>query len=593
MKNTAVSITLLALVITFISFRFDLWHTNRIVIDAPSYYAWLPSAFIHNDLSLKYVDHNPEFFRDKIWFQTLPDGSRLIKSTYGMSAALSPFFFIGHFTAPILGFPQDGYSWPYQNAMTIGVLIYLFVGLYFLSKVLLNYFSDKAVALTIFTIVAGTNLLWYSTFEGLMNHAVSFSFLCICIYLWISWINEGNKKHLLLFVIMFTMVVLIRSLSVTLLLYFLIAGVLMKGGIKNFFSYLKAYQLTLFMCIAIALLMVAPQLWYWKKISGHWLADAYIDEHFYFLKPYFFSFLFSFRKGWFVYTPVIFVAASGMIVLYKKLCPVFYATLISVIVTAYIFSSWWAWSYGICWGMRPMIDSYSFMSFPLAAAFSFILERKKIIANALLSIIALLVMLNLFQTWQYKKGLIHFDDMTREAYFKGFFQTEKSEAWMMALRPFDWESRLKGKVPVEYTKQYIDTIAASHYIYLQGNNLGYVSASRQSDYSLTCNFPEVGDDELFRLIKLGGDTVALKSVNGKYLSIESELKDVAIADAPTISSCEKLVLIQTDNDYNRIALKACNNKYLAITQREPHIIFAVSDSIKLASTFRLFLYKAN
>ncbi|MEO8150489.1 MAG: hypothetical protein ABI723_22855 [Bacteroidia bacterium] len=589
MNYTKRSLVSIALLIALISLVFDLWNYNRITIDAPSYYAYLPSTFIYHDLKLNYVNNNPDFFHDKIWFQTTSEGKRLIKSTYGMSVALSPFFFIGHFIAPLFGYPQDGYSLPYQNAMSIGVLIYLFIGLYFLSKTLLNYFSDKAVALTLFTIVIGTNLLWYATFEGLMNHTISFSFLCICIYLWNKWITEDKKKHLILFTVMFVLVVLIRSLSIMLFLYFLIAGVMMKGGLKNFFLFLKSYQATIIICLGIILLMISPQLLYWKYATGHWMVDAYIDEHFFFSQPYFFSFLFSFRKGWFVYTPVMFIAALGLILLYKKQKPFFYATLISVTVTAYIFSSWWAWSYGICWGMRPMIDSYTLMSFPLAAAFSFMLERKKIISNMMLAFVFLLIMLNLFQTWQYKNGLIHYDDMSREAYMKGFFQTSQKPGWYDALKPFDWERRRQGLPEIKYSKQFFDNLNETTPICLRGYNLCYLSSSSQSDYIITCNYNDIGSEELFYLFRFSGDTVAFKSSNGKFLSVKNDMKGMLVADANSINDCEKFIFHLISDDDNRIALKACNQNYLSVTLRFPNIVGAVTDSISKVSTFRVFV----
>ena len=104
--STKGSLAGLVILIAVISFAFNLWHYNRIKIDAPSYFAYLPSAFIYNDLTLNYVNANPDFFRDKIWFQILPNVNHLIKSTYGMSAALSPLFFIVNFTALLFVYPH-------------------------------------------------------------------------------------------------------------------------------------------------------------------------------------------------------------------------------------------------------------------------------------------------------------------------------------------------------------------------------------------------------------------------------------------------------------------------------------------------------
>src|SRR6185436_18411677 len=151
----------IAACIIAIFFSFDLWRLNRVVIDVPSYYTYLPSTFIYHDLKLNYIDQNPAFFADKIWCYKIENGNRLIKHTMGLSVALLPFFLLGHLAAYLFGFAADGYSMVYQNVLSIGVLLYFFTGLHYLKKILLRFFSDKAVALTLISVGIGTNLLYY------------------------------------------------------------------------------------------------------------------------------------------------------------------------------------------------------------------------------------------------------------------------------------------------------------------------------------------------------------------------------------------------------------------------------------------------
>ena len=308
-------IIFLAIFIISVFFVFNIWKQNRITIDVPSYYTYLPSAIIYHDLKLNYIDKNPQFFSDKIWYYRLPNGNRLIKHSMGLSVALLPFFLAGHAVAPMFGFAQDGYSLPYQNAMSIGVIIYFLTGLYYLKKNLLRFFSDKAVALTFLSIVSGTNLLWYLTFEGLMTHGISFSLLCICIYAFFNWLDYGKHKHLVIFSIAFGIILLIRPLAITLLLYFLIYGLINKGGIANFIIFCRQHFKIILAGSAIVFLFLSFQLSYWKFITGHWFFDAYIDEHFILDRPMASPFLFSFRKGWLVYTPIMIFSVIGFIFL--------------------------------------------------------------------------------------------------------------------------------------------------------------------------------------------------------------------------------------------------------------------------------------
>jgi hypothetical protein len=595
LKSSYSSLTIIFIAVFTITifFSFDLWNRNRITIDVPSYYTYLPSVFIYHDLKLNYIDQDPAFFTDKIWYYTIPpNGSRLIKHSMGLSVALLPFFLMGHAFACIFGFAQDGYSMPYQNALSIGVLVYFFTGLYYLKKILLHFFPDKAVAFTLVSVALGTNLLWYLTFEGLMTHGVSFSLLCFCIYAWFNWIESSRNKFLLIFSLAFAIILLIRPLSITLLICFLIYGIIKKGSIKNFFMFCKAHFKIILSGSVIVFLFFSLQLSYWKYITGHWFFDAYIDEHFLFNRLQVVPFLFSFRKGWLIYTPIMFFAVFGFISLYRMNRAVFYATSVSVLITIYIFSSWWAWSYGFSWGMRPMIDSYSFLSFPMAAFFSFIFSKKKIYSWCMLTVITLLIMLNLFQTWQYKNGLIHFDYMTRKAYFKGFFQTKTSLEWYDLLSPFDWERHKKGLPQVEYSKKYFDAIRKNELIFLRGFNLYFISPDEKRNGIITSAHTQIDDSDLFHLIRFNGDTVALQSYNGKYLSVKNNLNGALVADAEAAGFYEKFIFTVMEEGDNRITLQTLNRKNVFVNPQAPFILYASSDPRTDAyKIFRLYVWE--
>ncbi len=279
------TLMLLLLFMVFLSFKFNLWQSNRIIVDAPSYYTYLPAFFINNDLQLKYIDSDPAYYKDKIWFYTIEDGKRLIKHPPGLSVVLSPFFLAGHLTAKITGAKLDGYSKPYQNAMTIGVWVYLFLGLFFLRKYLLAYFSEFVVALTLLILVVATNLLWYSTFESIMPHAISFSLFCITNYYFFQWLRTSHIRSLLLFSLCFGLGVLIRPLAITTIIYFVFVLLGEMQGLKNGLLFIKEQFRSILLGIVLLFFIASIQFLYWKYATGKWLFDVYMDEHFVFDSP--------------------------------------------------------------------------------------------------------------------------------------------------------------------------------------------------------------------------------------------------------------------------------------------------------------------
>jgi hypothetical protein len=162
---------------------------------------------------------------------------------------------------------------------------------------------------------------------------------------------------------------------------------------------------------------------FWKIHSGHWLFFSYQGERFFFNDPQIINFLFSFRKGWLLYTPMMAFGIAGIFFLKKYVPQMFYFVLIFLVLDIYILSSWWAWSFGGSFGCRALVQHYSIMAFPLAsfASFVFDLFPSRYLLNlftktALISIFYLFIILNFHQSWLYKYAIISDDSMTKAAY---------------------------------------------------------------------------------------------------------------------------------------------------------------------------------
>ncbi|MBK5285774.1 MAG: hypothetical protein JJE25_10265, partial [Bacteroidia bacterium] len=155
--------------------------------DIISYYGYLPATFIYHDLTLKFMDHPPSDYRGRFWPGTAPNGGKVIKFSMGLSILYLPFFTLGHLAAGIIGETQDGYSPSYCFFLILGTVFYVVLGLLLLRKILLRYFGDEAVALTILSVFLGTNLLNYSTDDALMSHAYLFMLNIVLLYLVMKW----------------------------------------------------------------------------------------------------------------------------------------------------------------------------------------------------------------------------------------------------------------------------------------------------------------------------------------------------------------------------------------------------------------------
>jgi hypothetical protein len=576
------------LCILFVYTYNGLWNKNRIVLDSPSYYTYLPASIVYHDLHLNFVDKNPSFFRDKIWFYGIENGKRLIKHPIGWSFCLLPFYLTAHFYCS-LGFAQaNGYSMPYQNALSLGLLCYLLLGLYFLRKFLLCYFSDLAVATVLIAITLGSNLLWYSSFEGFMPHCLSFSLLCAVLYFFNDWLCNNRLKSLLLFCFLFALMVLIRPLAITSLVYFFIWATVEKKGFKPLLDFVKPNNKGIIKGSLIFIIITSLQLIYWKYATGKWLYDVYINEHFTFLHPKMFDFLFSYRKGVLVYTPIFWLAIPGFVLLYKKMKAQFYASTLILMISVYLLSSWWAWSYGICWAMRPMIDYYPLLSIPMALFLNEIFSKKKLIKISLLSIISILVLWQWFQTWQYKNGLIHYDDMSKESYWSGFFQTEKTNQWIDLLEPYNWQRRINGLPEIELNKKHFYHLKANDTIWIRAKNLKYLSVNEKAQNMIAAYKDYIGSSEHFFIKQLQHDTVAICNRYGNYFSVKENFQQTVMGSEKEIGVSEKFLISFVDENKNKIQFKAFNNLYLKADETFPYLLKANGTAVDDGTVFRYF-----
>jgi hypothetical protein len=425
---------------------YKLWNDpNQIVVDdVVLYYEYLSAAVIYKDLSFSFSKTDPDFFRNKIWTQGTAKGRTVGKMTMGMALLYSPFIIAAHALAGPLGYPADGYSNPYRVALIISSFVFAMAGLFLLAIFLRKYFARGAVAITILALGLGTNLYFYTTINPAMSHAYSFFFFTFFILMTDRWVSEPGWKNTLLLGLAGGIIVLVRPSN---LIIFILVPLWQVDSFPALKERFKLFAREFTKVIAVGFLVVLvflPQVFYWKYSTGSFFHYSYGEEKFFFNDPVFLKGLFSYRKGWLVYTPVMVFSLLGMIVLYIKYRKLFWPVAVFTFINMYIIWSWWCWWYGGGFGQRAMIESYALLSIPLAAMIQLIISRKVIIRSAFMVLVFILVMLNIFQTYQYSVGIIHWDSMTRKSYWDTYIRTKVSPANHEQIEPPDYKAALKG-----------------------------------------------------------------------------------------------------------------------------------------------------
>lgn len=348
--------------------------------DAGGYYWYLPSVFIYKDLKhqsfkdsvlRKYQMTPPEDFQYGYLHEA--SGNYVLRYTFGMALMEAPFFFIAHTIAAPLGYPADGFSRPYQFMIYLGGVLIAFLGLFYLRKLLLYYFSDRTVAITLLLLVFGTNYLNYAGIDVGMTHSWLFTLYVFLLLNTHHFYTNPQKKYILRIGVLIGILTLIRPPEIISVLIPLLWGInnFSKASIIARIQLWRSFYPTILLGgLFLGIFLSLPFL-YWKWATGEWFVYTYRDQGFDWLHPLLYHYPMNYQTGWLMHTPVMFLTIIGIIPFLlrgkNRLALISFALL-----NFYIVCAWKAWDYG----GRAMIQSYPVLLFFLATFIEWILAKK-------------------------------------------------------------------------------------------------------------------------------------------------------------------------------------------------------------------------
>jgi hypothetical protein len=396
------------------------------ISDGLGYYVYLPAAIKYQDWSYSFV---PEGISGSNEFSntTSPKtGFRVNKYPIGVAILQLPFFGIGEIDAWMRDRAKDGFSRSYRYWMIMGAFFYQILGLVLIRGFLQFYFKERTIAVVLFCLALGTNLFYYSLHEGMMSHVYSFFLIAAGTYFTIKWHREEKLGQLLALAACCGMIFLVRPVNVLFITFFLLWGLGEKYGWQKKQKLLWRNRIQLIWGALLGSAIVSLQFLTWKLLTGSWFFFSYEGEGFLWTEPAIADVLWSYRKGWWVWTPLAFFMCLGLFTFYKKIPAAKFALPIYFFLHLYLISCWWSWWYGGSFGMRTMIEIMPVMSIALAS-FGVFIWKKGIPSWLIGLVIAFLIVLNVFQTYQKKRGYIHYDSMSKEAYWALFGKIELNE----------------------------------------------------------------------------------------------------------------------------------------------------------------------
>lgn len=381
---------------------------NPIKSDAAGYYAYLPAFFLYGDFGFKNIStYLPDYksLNFPAIQQNINTTRNFNKYPMGVSILLLPFFILATLVSVITKLPLSGYTNIYQYTMGLAGTFYLILGLFFLKKLYLKYFSRDVVFLTLIGLVFATNLYHYATYDGLMSHIFSFCLLAIYLFTFDKWRNKVTLINSLIIGLCLGLMFLVRNVNILWI-------ILLFVNLRNNFKYFP-------MILSMIFITVLPQLLYWQYAFGSWLIFSYQGEYFNFLKPSLYGVLLSPRKGLFFWSPVFFLGLLGIKNLSKKIKYLPWLIII-ILINVYLISAWHDWSFGASFGHRAFIDIYPALGLFLAASFEKA-YKNSLFKKIVLFLLTIFIMINLTNMFKYWQHIFPYDQISLNIYLEKMF----------------------------------------------------------------------------------------------------------------------------------------------------------------------------
>ena len=344
---------------------------GRAASDGRSYFVQVRSLVIDQDFDL---EEEIASFRARDAARIYPVGTAIL---------WAPFYTAGHLWLGVLNvfggdYSRDGYSNPYQMSVGFGTLIYGFVGLVLIYRMLRCYFSQTLALVTVLALCCGSFLLWYLIIESSMTHGTSFFATTLFLWFWHKTRSSRTTAQWVLLGVAVGIMTLVRWQN-GLFALILVADVLpsyVRTVREMDWARLRSLVGTHALAAVAAVVAFSPQLYLWRAGSGgspgapagrygevEWL-DAQLTSQFgiQWFNPHMIDVLFSPDHGLLTWTPLIYLSLLGLVVFMRRAPAVGWLLASGFIAQVYVNSVVLGWggdphsvrggSRAVCWSSR-------------------------------------------------------------------------------------------------------------------------------------------------------------------------------------------------------------------------------------------------
>ena len=373
------------------------WGFARAASDGREYFIQVRSLLIDGDLDFA---NETTMFRGR--------GTTDIYA-FGTPLLWSPFFLFAHLWLGVLNlagaeYPRDGFFNPYQRAVGIGTLVYGFIALVLIYRILCQYYSKQLAALSTVAVTGGSFVIWYLVADNSLAHGTSMFAVALFLYTWHQTRGRESVRRWALLGATAGLMSLVRWQNVLFVVF--PAADAIVGLSRSFGAGSRAPDneataettpddngpaaghltphLVRYAAFAGAFIVVfSPQMVFWKVVRGGFFAMPAAAHASAWLSPQLADVLFSPDRGLFSWTPLLLLASIGLL-FFARRQPYFGSLLIAALALQVYINSTVGWG-GHGFGARRFTNCALIFAIGLAALLQWLRSRPALAPALLLA----------------------------------------------------------------------------------------------------------------------------------------------------------------------------------------------------------------
>lgn len=384
--------------------------------DGYNYFVYLRSAVFDGDLDF----HNDYAQISDVWFwktyqpRETPTGYLSNVFSVGPAILWAPFYLTAHGLVTVINLfggsiQADGFSRPYELAVFIGSSFYAFLGFMLTYQMGKTLFRPLVALFSTIIIWLGSFIVYYTIFEPSMSHAVSFFTVTLFICCWHKTRPRRRAAGWLVLGITAGLMMLVRWQNGIFMLFPAIESLIGYFASVNRRDWRRMRSLlagnVIFLLAAV--LAFLPQMAAWKIIYGGLLTIPQGSSFMKWDAPFISELWFSSRHGLFSWTPLVYPAVIGWLLLAKKnrqLAGMIALTFLAMSYTNSVIADWWA---GWGFGMRRFDGFLLLFALGLGALLDTLADRYKKALPVLIVFLSFTVMFNFYLLKLVRNGTVH------------------------------------------------------------------------------------------------------------------------------------------------------------------------------------------